>query len=117
MNIARISNRLGVEGYAKDLDADIANLFLFTQSRVAFGSGNTGAKGENIAGEFRTITTAGANTEVVVPHTLGVIPVGRIVLRQDKAGSLYDSTTAWTTTNIYIKSDVATVTFKLFLVK
>lgn len=104
-------------GYLSEVDTDLSNLFLCLQGRVRFGDGVSGARSENIAGEFRTVTTAGANTEVVVPHTLGEVPIGRIVLRQDKAGHIYDSTTAWTKTNIYIKCDVASVTFKLFLVK
>jgi len=103
--------------FQTDVDTDLNNIFLCLQGRVRFGDGVTGARGENISGEFRTITTAGANTEVVVPHTLGAIPVGRIVIGQDKAGSLYSSTTAWTKTNIYVKSDVASVTFNIFLLK
>jgi hypothetical protein len=103
--------------YLQDVDLDLSNIFLFAQGRVRFGDGTSGARGENISGEFRTFTTAGANTEVVVPHTVGAIPVGRIVLMQDKAGHLYSSTTAWTATNIYVKCDVATVTFKIFLLK
>jgi len=104
-------------GYDKDLDCDIANLFLFTQGRVRFGSGATATRGENMSGEFRTFTTSTANTEVVVPHTLNALPVGHIVIGQDKAGSLYKSTTAWTNKNIYIKTDGATVTFNIFLLK
>jgi len=117
MKIAKICNRPGTDGYAKDLDTDITNIALFTQGRVRFGDGVTGARGENIEGEFRTFTTALANTEVSVAHTLNAIPVGRIVIAQDKAGSLYTSTTAWTKPNIYVKCDVATVTFKIFLLR
>ena len=117
MKTARISNKVDSEGYQKDLFTDISNIFLAFQGRIRFGDGVDKARGENMSGEFHTITTAGANTEVVVPHTLGVIPVGRIVLMQDKAGSLYSSTTAWTSTTIYVKCDAATVTFKIFLLK
>ena len=117
MKLARISNKLDSDGYDKNLFADIANIFLAFQGRVRFGDGVDKARGENMSGEFHTITTAGADTEVVVAHTLGAIPVGYIVLMQDKAGSLYSSTTAWTKSNIYVKCDVATVVFKIFLLK
>jgi len=103
--------------FGRDVDTDLKNFALFTQGRVRFGDGVDNVRGENMSGEFHAFTTAGANTEVVVPHTLGAIPVGRIVISQDKAGSLYSSTTAWTSTNIYVKCDVATVTFKIFLLK
>lgn len=117
MKAARISNRFGTDGYDKDLFTDISNIFLALQGRIRFGDGDSGARGENMSGEFITFTTAGANTEVVVPHTLSAIPVGRLIIRQDKAGSLYDSTTAWTKSNIYVKCDQATVTFRIFLLK
>ena len=103
--------------FQTDVDTDLNNIFLCLQGRVRFGDGVTGARGENISGEFRTFTTSTANTEVVVPHTLGAIPVGRIVIGQNKSGSLYSSTTAWDKNNIYVKSDVASVTFNIFLLK
>jgi hypothetical protein len=109
MIVARISNRAGTEGYDKDVFSDIQNIFLALQGRLRFK--------ENIAGDFITFTTATANAEVAVPHTLGVIPVGRIVIGQNKAGSLYDSATAATAGKIYVKCDQATVTFKIFLMK
>jgi hypothetical protein len=64
-----------------------------------------------------TFTTAGANTEVEIAHTLGKIPIGYTVYGQDVAGSLYTSTggTAWSKTSIYLKSSVATVTFKVLV--
>jgi hypothetical protein len=57
------------------------------------------------------------DTEKVLAHTLGKVPAGYIVYRQDKAGSLYTSTggTTWTTTAIYLKCTVATVAFKLII--
>jgi hypothetical protein len=33
----------------------------------------------------------------------------------DKACSVYDGTTAWTITNIYLKADVATVALKILV--
>jgi hypothetical protein len=117
MKTAKISNKMDTDGYKKDLDADITNLFLALQGRVRFGDGVNGARGENISGEFITFTTSTANTEVTVPHTIGAVPVGRIVLAQDKAGALYSGTTAWTDTAVYVKCDVASVTFKIFLLK
>jgi len=55
-----------------------------------------------------------ADTETTVAHTLGKVPTGVIVYEQDKAGSLYKSK-AYDASNIYIKSDVASVAFKVIV--
>ena len=55
------------------------------------------------------------DTEDTTAHTLGKVPTGFFVISQDKAGSLYDSGTAFTATNIFTKCDVASVTFKIIV--
>lgn len=105
----------------KNYDTDFNTIINCLQGRVRFGSGTTGSAGENIDGAFLTITTNGvANTESTFTHTLGSIPVGYIILGQDKAGSLYQlagTGTAWTSTTISLKCSVATVAFNLFLLR
>ena len=104
--------------YEKNLDADLANLFMAFRGRVRFGSTTDGYRGENISGEFQVFTSnATPDTEDTIGHTIGAIPVGYIVLKQDKAGSLYLGSTTWTSTNIYFKCNVASVTFTIFLLK
>jgi len=71
---------------------------------------------DNFDAQIKTVTTAGANTEVAVAHTLKRIPNGFIILNTDKAANICDSGTAWTATNIYIKASAATVTAKLLIV-
>ena len=125
MKVAKTSNLVyGIQDdkkYRSDLDRDAKTLFFAMQGRVRFGDGTDGNNGENISGQFQDITShASANTEFAVAHTLGVIPVGFIVLYQDKAGSLYQAPstgTAWTATNIYLKSDVSSLSAKIFLLK
>lgn len=105
----------------KQVDTDLQNLFLITQSRIRFGDGTDGTNGENISGQFQEFTSDGsADTEFSVTHTIGSVPVGRIILFQDLAGSLYQGPstgTAWTATTVFFKCDVASVTFKVFLIK
>lgn len=61
-----------------------------------------------------SVTSNGsANTEDAFAHTLGRIPVGYLVVNQDKAASVYASGTTWTKTTIYLKTSVATVALKL----
>lgn len=103
------------------LQSQINKIFQCLQGRVSFGTGVDGVDGQNIEGQWQTYTSnAVANTEDTLGHTIGSIPLGVIVVSQDKAGSLYQGPTtgtAWTSTNIYLKCSVASVTFNLFLVK
>lgn len=64
----------------------------------------------------KTVTTSGVpGTEVAVAHGLKRTPKGFRVYSQDRAGSLYDGVTANNSTNIYIRSDVASVIAKVFI--
>jgi hypothetical protein len=103
------------------LDVQLKRLVNAFQGRIRFGDGTDEEEGENIAGEFQLFTSdATPNTEFSVTHQLGAIPIGRIILYQDKAGSLYQGPstgTAWTSTTVYFKCDVASVAFLVFLVK
>lgn len=116
-----INGRQDFNKYKTDLDSDIKNLVLLTQGRIRFGDGTDGYSGENIAGQFQQFTShASADTEFAVAHTLGAVPVGFIMLWQDKAGSLYQGPatgTAWTTSNVYLKCNVTSLTAKIFLIK
>lgn len=63
-----------------------------------------------------SFTTNGtANTEDTVAHTLKRVPVGFILVNSNKAASLYDSGTAWTATNVYLKCNVASAAVKIMV--
>jgi hypothetical protein len=65
---------------------------------------------------FAEVTSHGTpDTEYSVTHGLGVIPVGFLVISQDKAGVSYKSTTAWDTEKIYLKTSVATVALRILI--
>ena len=103
----------------KQIDTDLTALFNVISGRVRFGTGTSGASGENISGEFVQFTSDGsANTEFSVSHTLASIPIGYIVLWQDKAGELYQGPTTgtnWTSTAVSLKSVGTSVTYLIFL--
>ncbi len=61
------------------------------------------------------VSNASADTETSVTHSLGRVPSDIIVTYQDKAGTLYDSGTAWTASTLYFKCDVAEVTYRLLV--
>ena len=129
MNINQISNYSkfkentlsnkddAIDNYSRSVDRDLISLFLFTQGRVRFGNG-ANSIGENIAGQFVTFTTSATpDAENTVTHKVGAIPVGYIITKQNKAGSLYTGTTSWTSSNLYLKCNIASVTYTIFLLK
>lgn len=92
--------------------ADSVDLVL--RGNISYGDPVTGA--DNIDGAWATGTTPGvANTEFAVTHNLNRIPNGFDVKRMDKAARFYDSGTAWTKTQIFLKCDVVTVKYTLFI--
>jgi hypothetical protein len=71
---------------------------------------------DNQDAEITSYTTNGvADTEDTVAHTLKRVPTGFLVLNTDKAAVVYDSGTAWTATNIYLKCSVATTAVKVMI--
>lgn len=106
-----------IEPLVRDFNNDLLTLFTAMQRRVSFGDGTTG-NSENIDGEFVTYTSnAVADTEDTVAHTLGSVPIGYIVVKQDKGSNVYEGGTAWTSTNLYLKQTGTSVATTLFLLK
>lgn len=107
------------KGDVRFIDKDIGVLFTCLQGRVRFGPGTSGNNGENMAGQFLTITTnVTPDTQSTFTHSMGSIPIGYIIIWQSKSGSLYQGPTtgtAWTSSTISLKCSVASVQFSLFL--
>ena len=100
------------------LQTQMDKVYTCLQGRVSFGTGATGVDGQNIEGKFMQFTSSGTpDAENTIAHNIGSIPIGYLVMNQDKAGSLYSSATAWTSSNMYLKCSVASVTFLIFVVK
>lgn len=120
-NTQVLNENMALEDQMTVLQTQINKIFTCLQGRISFGTGVTSVSGQNIDGEWRTYTSnAVADTEDTLAHTIGSIPLGYIVINQNKAGSIYGTPslgTAWTSSNIYLKCSVASVTFLLFLVK
>jgi hypothetical protein len=82
--------------------------------RLSFGDGTNL---ENIFGCYADIVSdATPDTEFEVNHTTGRVPGGFILLQQDKAGSLYKGGTAWTSSKIYLKSSVSSMSARIFII-
>lgn len=61
------------------------------------------------------VTHATPGTETGYSHGLGKVPQGYIVTGQEAAGSVYDGSTANSKTTLYLKSDVASKTFRILV--
>ncbi len=70
---------------------------------------------ENLDVQIKTISIAAADTEETVSHTLKRVPSGYLVIGINKAAIIYDGATAWTTLNLYIKTNTADTTVKLLI--
>lgn len=64
---------------------------------------------------FADVTTPGADVEFAIEHGLGFIPLGYLVISQDKAAATYKSTTPWDTANVYLKTNVSTVALRVLV--
>ena len=116
--IKDVGNVERLQEYLNTLDGDIRNLFDLTQGRVRLGDASDGELGENVSGQFQVVADTGAaDTEFTVSHGLGAVPIGYLLLNIDKAGVVYDSGTAWTSSNVYLKCSVANCAVTLFLIK
>lgn len=112
------SEQKKVKDHLYNIDRDLANIFLALQGRVRFGDGSDASDGENVHGEFQVISDSGsADTEITLAHGLGSTPVGFLVINIDKGGVVYDSGTAWTSSNMYLKCSAANAAITLFLLK
>lgn len=120
-NTQVLNESMPIQNQIAVLQTQIKKLFTCLQGRISFGTGVDGTQSGNIDGEWQLFTVgAGANVEFNVAHTVGSIPLGYIVVSQDKAGNLYQQATtgtAWTATQISLKSTVDAVTYLIFIVK
>lgn len=71
---------------------------------------------ENMDADVVTFTSnAVANTEDAIAHGLGKVPTHFVVTSLDKGAVIYKGTTAFTKTNVYLKSTVASTAVQIIL--
>jgi len=81
--------------------------------RISFGDG---ANKENLDIEFKNVTShATANTEFSVSHSLGRLPGGYMVVKRDKAATVYDGITSWTDSAIYLRCNASSTSLRLII--
>lgn len=92
-----------------DIRSTITNVLRALSNRLRFE--------DNVDCSIVDVADSGtANTEFTVTHNLGRIPTKYIVVRQDKAGSVYDSSTgSWTSTTMKLKCSAANAVLQLIV--
>ncbi len=91
------------------------DLFKIFNRNISFGQSIDG-QDQNIDGRMVDIPTTGViNTQFVVTHNLGRIPLFYDVKYTNLACSVYDSGTQWTKTQIFLKCSIANAHIRLFI--
>jgi hypothetical protein len=100
------------------INGTLAAVIAAINGGICFGDGTQSAQAGNIRGQSITVTSPPvADTEFEVPHGLKRVPIGRLILDQDKQGQLYASNRGgWGVTRVFFKCNQAAVTFFIVLV-
>lgn len=68
---------------------------------------------DNFHGFFTTPNPAG--TEFSVTHNLNRVPTGYMIVMQDAVGQVFSSETAWTTSKIFLKSNIVGMNCRIMI--
>lgn len=85
------------------------------QRNVSFGLA-VDSQDQNIQGKMVEVSDTGlANTQFVVTHNLGYVPKFFDIKYRNIACSVYDSGTAWTKTQVFLKCDQPNAHLRIFI--
>jgi hypothetical protein len=76
--------------------------------------GEVGKKSGNFKGQTIEHTFTGA-TEEVIEHKLNRVPQGYIMTQKNANTTVYNGTTAWTSTNLYLVSSAGAATVRIIV--
>lgn len=85
--------------------------------KLTFGDGSHSSQSGNIDGHTKEVTFTNANTDYEVPHGLGRVPIGILVLDVNADGAVVrgGSRGSWSPTRLFVRCNVAGTT-ALFVV-
>jgi len=69
----------------------------------------------NQSEELTISDTGTANTQFSITHHLERIPLGYVTLKISNGGIIYDGTSSWTTTTIYLRCTTANANVKILV--
>ncbi len=108
--------KIGVDAL-NQLNGYIAELVKKINRGLSRGTGVNATLTGNLFGQFVEVTTPSvADTEFIVPHGLGQVPIGFDTVLVDKAAILYSSSYgSWGRQHIYLKCNVGTTVARIGL--
>lgn len=85
--------------------------------KLSLGDGTNSSQSGNIDGHTKEVTFTSANTDYEVPHGLGRVPIGIVVLDVNADGAVVrgGSRGSWSPTRLFVRCNVAGTT-ALFVV-
>jgi hypothetical protein len=95
----------------------IRNVIRAINGRLRIGDGSNSSQAGNFDGHTKEVTFTNANTDYEVPHDLGRVPVGILVLDVNADGAVVrgGSRGSWSSTRLFVRCNVAGTT-ALFIV-
>jgi hypothetical protein len=113
--------RLGEKGEMSANLLSSLNLFLQEIAKkvngyLSLGGGNHAAWAGNVDAQYVELTFGSADSEMMIPHGLNRLPIGVIVVRRDRACSVYDgSDNTWGKKYLYLKCDTESAVVRLLV--
>lgn len=86
--------------------------------RITFGDGQHSSQSGNIDGQIKEVVFTQANHDYEVPHGLGRVPIGIILLNvnADSAVVRGNSEGSWSPTRLFVRCDTAGATARFVVV-
>lgn len=90
----------------------IKRIIATINGQITFGDGVNSSQSGNIDGQWKEVTFTNANTDYEVPHGLGRLPVGVIVLDVNIDGAVVrgGSRGSWSPTRLFVRCNQAGTT-------
>lgn len=90
----------------------IRGLLRSFNGRISFGDGSNSSQSGNIDGHTKEVVFTSADTDYEVPHGLGRVPIGIIVLDVNEDGAVVrgGSRGSWSPTRLFVRCNVAGTT-------
>lgn len=103
---------------ANQVHSVLRGLIQAFNGKITFGDGTQASQAGNLDGQWvQFLTPATPDTEFVVPHGIGRLPIGTVVVQQDKAGQVYGSSLgSWSDRVLYLKCTTASVTMRVLVI-
>lgn len=85
---------------------------------ISFGDGTNSSQSGNIDGQIKEMTFVNANTDYEVPHGLGRVPIGLIVLDSNSDGAVTRGSNqgSWSSNRLFVRCNVAGTTVRFVVV-